>query len=75
MFKQFCELCYDASWIRKRGGCSGLLILFSNLLTEEETLDNKFSTLIIQHFLNGFKAILFILSDISTNVLQYILIL
>lgn len=68
MFKHFCELCYDTSWIRKRGGCSGLQILFSIFLTEEKNVENKFSNLLVHYCLTGFRAILFIFSDISTNV-------
>lgn len=62
MLSQFCELCYDTSWIRKRGGCIGLQILISNLLTD------NFSNWFIQHFLTAFRAMLFIFSDFSRHV-------
>lgn len=67
MFKQFCELCYDINWIRKRGGCSGLKILFSKLLIEQ-TIAKKFSTWFIQNFVIIFKAMMFMFADFNGHV-------
>lgn len=67
MFSQFCKLCYDTNWICKRGGCSGLQILFANILTED-ALTKEFSDWLIQHFLTAFKAMLFIFSDFDKHV-------
>lgn len=62
MFRKFCELCYDLSWICKRGGCLGLQTLFSNLL-KEETMVNEYSNWFIKHFNNTIRATLFIFFD------------
>lgn len=67
MFKQFCELCYDLSWIRKRGGCLGLQTLFSNLL-KEDTEANDYSNWFIKHFNNTFRATLFIFFDYNRQL-------
>lgn len=74
MYKQFCELCYDISWVRKRGGCSGLQILFSKLL-KEDNITIQFSSWFIEHFLVAFRATLFVFSDFNEHVLYYIILL
>lgn len=72
MFRQFCEHCYDLSWIRKRGGCLGLQTLFSNLL-KEDTEANDYSNWFIKHFDNTFRATLFIFFDYNRHVLLLII--
>lgn len=67
LLRQCCELCYDTSWIRKRGGCFGLHILFSTLLKEDVNTDT-FSNWFIQHFLSTFSAMMFIFSDLNNQV-------
>ncbi|XP_025202207.1 transcription-associated protein 1-like [Melanaphis sacchari] len=67
MFQQFCELCYDLSWICKRGGCLGLQTLFTNLL-KEETEANEYSNWFIKHFNNTFRATLFIFFDYNKHL-------
>ncbi|XP_029341770.1 transformation/transcription domain-associated protein isoform X2 [Acyrthosiphon pisum] len=67
MFRQFCELCYDLSWIHKRGGCLGLQTLFSNLL-KEDTEANDYSNWFIKHFNNTFRATLFIFFDYNRHL-------
>lgn len=68
MFRQCCELCYDTNWICKRAGCTGLQILFSNLLTEE-MIALKYSNWFTQHFLTAFRALMFTFSDSCGHVL------
>lgn len=70
MFKQFCEYCYDPNWFRKRGGCSGLHILFSKILKEKSDANEYFSWF-TQHIITAFRATLFIFSDLFGNVLFY----
>lgn len=72
MFRKFCELCYDLSWICKRGGCLGLHTLFSTLLKEESEA-NEYSNWFIKHFNNTFRAMLFIFFDHNRHVLLLII--
>lgn len=67
MYKQFCDLCYDISWICKRGGCLGLKILFSKLI-KDENIAKQFLNWIIQNFLIAFRAMLFVFSDFNGHV-------
>lgn len=72
MFRKFCELCYDLSWIHKRGGCLGLQILFSNLL-KGDTEANEYSNWFIKHFNDTFRATMFIFFDFNRHVLFLII--
>lgn len=74
MLKQFCEYCYDTNWIHKRGGCSGILILFSIILKKQSEA-KEYSRWFIQHFLIAFRATLFIFSDLQGNVLFFIYVI
>lgn len=67
MLRKCCELCYDVSWICKRGGLFGIHILFSTLLNED-TITVDFSNWFIQHFLSTFRAMMFIFSDFNKHV-------
>lgn len=73
MFRKFCELCYDINWIHKRGGCSGLQVLFSKLLIEE-AVANEFSDWFIKHYFFAFNAMMFMFADFNRQVfiLNYI---
>lgn len=70
MFEKCCQLCYDTSWICKRAGCTGLQILFLNLITEEIMIIKYFNWF-NQHFLTAFRALLFTFSDPQGHVLHY----
>jgi len=73
MYRECCELCYDRSWIRKRGGCSGLQVLFLTLLNEKDIAE-QFSNWFIQNFFIAFRAMLFVFSDFNRHVLYFFIV-
>lgn len=67
MVKQCYELCYDISWICKRGGCFGLQVLLT-LLLKEDMIEENYHNWFIEYFISIFTAKMFLFDDCNKQV-------